>query len=262
MNRFFFGIAFVTVILLLAGCGAPQSQAPPQQKAELNVSAAHALKEALTEIQKDYEAKNPGVKLIFNFGASGVLQSQIEQGAPADIFISAAAKQMNDLQQKDLITTATRRNLFGDELVLIVPGNSALGLTSFKDLTKGEVKKFGMGIPETVPAGQYGIEVMKALGLWDDVKDKAVQAKDIGTVLTYVETENVEAGIVFSTVAASSSKVRIVATAPAGTHQPIVFPGAVVAASKQPKAAGDFLDYLAGADGMKVFQKYGFKPVQ
>jgi molybdate transport system substrate-binding protein len=261
MNKFL-GTVLMTIAALLVGCGAPQTQAPQQQKAELNISAAHALKDALTEIQKDYEAKNPGMKLVFNFGASGVLQSQIEQGAPADLFLSAAARQMDDLQQKNLIITTTRRNLFGDQLVLIVPKNSALGLTSFKDLTKDEVKKFGMGIPETVPAGQYGIEVMKALGIWDDVKDKAVQAKDIGTVLTYVETENVEAGIVFSTVAATSSNVKIVAAAPAGTHRPIVFPGVVVAASKQPKAAGDFLNYLAGPDGMKVFQKYGFKPVQ
>lgn len=261
MNKFC-GIALLMIAFLLAGCGgAPTPQVPAQQKVELNISAAHALKDALTEIQKEYEAKNLGVRLIFNFGASGVLQSQIEQGAPADLFLSAAAKQMDELEQKKLISTATRRNLFSDELVLIVPKNSALGLMNFKDLTKIEVKKFGMGIPETVPAGMYGVEVMKALGIWDDVKDKAVQAKDIGTVLTYVETENVEAGIVFSTVAATSSKVKIIASAPAGTHQPIVFPGAVVTSSKQPSAAADFLNYLASPDGTKIFLKYGFKSI-
>ncbi len=242
MNKFL-GTVLITIVLLLVGCGGvPQSPAPPPQKAELNVSAAMGLKEALVDIQKDYEAKHPNVKIVYNLAASGVLQTQIEQGAPADVFISAASKQLDDLQVKKLINSASRRDLVSNELVLIVPKDSTLGLTSFKDLTMAGVKKFGLGAPETVPAGQYGIQVLKAMGIWEDVKDKAVLAKDVRTIVAYAETGNVEAGIVFSTVAATSDKVKVVASAPPGTHEPIVFPGAIMAASKQSQSGRRFLE--------------------
>jgi molybdate transport system substrate-binding protein len=257
------GAAVLLLALLSTACGgAPQGQTPQPQKVELNVSAAMGLKEVLVDIQKDYEALHPNVKIVYNLAASGVLQSQIEQGAPADIFISAAGKQLDDLQRKNLINSATRRDLVGNELVLIVPKDSTLELASFADLVKDGVKKFGLGAPETVPAGQYGIQVLQAMGIWEDVKSKAVLAKDVRTIVAYAETGNVEAGIVFSTVAATSDKVKVVAAAPPGTHEPILFPAVVVTSAKQPKAAEDFLNYLAGPDGMKVFKKYGFKPIQ
>ena len=255
-------VGLLVILVLAGGCGssrpAPAASPTPSQTVEINVSAALGLKEALLDIKKDYEAKHPEIKLVYNLAAAGPLQSQIEQGAPADVFISAAPKQLNELQKKNLINPATRKNLVGNQLVLIVPKDSRLGLSSFADLTQDKVKKFGMGAPETVPAGQYGQEVLKHLGIWEKVKEKAVLGKDVRTLVAYAETGNVEASIVFSTVAATSDKVKIAATAPEGSHQPIIFPGAVLAGSKQPKAAEDFLNYLAGPEGMKVFTKYGF----
>jgi len=225
---------------------------------ELNISAAVSLKDALTKIQNNYQAQNPNVKLVFNLGASGALQHQIEQGAPADIFISAAAKQMDTLAAENLVNVSTRKNLVENALVLIVPQGSTLGIASFKDIAKSGVQKFAIGEPNTVPAGQYAKQVFDALGIWDQVAGKAVQAQDVRAVLTYVETGNVDAGIVYKTDALNNAKVQVVAVAPAGSHKLIVYPVAILTGAKQPKEAANFLAYLSGPQAKAVFKKYGF----
>ncbi len=253
----FFLMAFILVTSLMAGCSSEKQNTPPP-KMEMNISAAVSLKDALEEIQRNYEAKNPNIKLVYNLGASGALQKQIEQGAPADIFMSAAPKQMHDLEAKDLVNKSTRRNLVENKLVIIVPKSSSINLSKYEDLAKDEVQKVSIGETGSVPAGQYAQEVLKKLELWDKIKDKAVLAKDVRTVLTYVETGNVEAGIVYKTDAASSDKVKIAATAPEGSHQPIVYPVAVLSGAKQQKAAEDFLTYLSTPECKTIFEKYGF----
>lgn len=249
-------IGLLLSILLCAGCGT--KPATPAQAVELNVSAAVSLKDALAEIQTNYQANHPEIKLVYNLGASGALQKQIEQGAPADLFISAAPKQMDELTAKNLINTVSRKNLVENKLVLIAPHNSTLNLTSFNDLAQGQVKQFSMGEQATVPAGQYAQAVLTKLGIADAVKGKAVLAKDVRTVLAYVETGNVDAGIVYKTDAASTSKVKIVAVAPEGSHEPIVYPAAVLTTAKQGKAADEFLQYLLSPESKAVFEKYGF----
>jgi len=247
-------------IALLAGCGGTKEQPPAAaaQPVEINVSAAASMKDALAEVQKLYLAKKPNVTLVFNLAASGALQKQIEQGAPADLFISAAAKQMDELEAKNLIKKESRKNLVENSLVIIVPKDSTLNLSKYEDLTQASVKKVSIGETETVPAGQYAQEVLKKLNLWDTVKEKAVMAKDVRTVLTYVETGNVDAGIVYGTDAAISEKVKTVATAPSGSHKPIVYPVAILSGAKQPQAAEEFLAFLNGAEAKAVFEKYGF----
>jgi molybdate transport system substrate-binding protein len=227
-----------------------------EEPLELNVSAALGLKEALLDIQKEYEAKNPQVKIVYNLAASGALRTQIEQGAPADLFLSAANKQMDDLQKKGLIVVSSKKVIVGNELVLIVAKNSTTDVTSFKDIST--LTNFALGAPETVPAGQYGQEVLKSLDIWEQVKHKAVLVKDVRTIVSYVETGNVDAGIAFSTVAVLSDKVKIAAAAPKGTHAPIVFPAAVLTHAKHKKAAEDFLAYLSGPESADIFRKYGF----
>jgi molybdate transport system substrate-binding protein len=254
-----FLLAAVLAVGMLAGCGSKHtSSSAAAQPVELNISAAASMKDAMSEIQQKYQTAKPNVKLIFNFAASGTLQKQIEQGAPADLFISAAPKQMDELEQKNLVQKPTRKNLLENQLVLIVPKDSNLGLKAYDDLTKDSVKKFSIGEPETVPAGQYAQQVLKKIDLWDKVKDKAVLAKDVRSVLAYVETGNVEAGIVYRTDAAISDKVQIVSAAPTGSHQPIVYPAAVLTGAKQPKAADEFLTYLSGPEAKAIFEKYGF----
>lgn len=250
---------FLVSMVLLAGCGGTKEQpSVAAQPVELNVSAAASMKDALAEVQKLYLAKKPNVTLVFNLASSGALQKQIEQGAPADLFISAAAKQMDELEAKNLIKKESRKNLVENSLVIIVPKDSDLNLTKYEDLAQATVKKVSIGETETVPAGQYAQEVLKKLNLWDAVKEKAVMAKDVRTVLTYVETGNVDAGIVYGTDAAISGKIKTVATAPSGSHKPIVYPVAILSGAKQPQAAEEFLAFLNGAEAKAVFEKYGF----
>lgn len=252
----FLSLALLTFSLLV-GCSVSKPT-PSTPSVELNVSAAISMKDALTEIQQKYQAVKPDVKINYNLGSSGTLQKQIEQGAPADLFISAAAKQMNELETKNLINKQTRKNLVENQLVMIVPKGSALGLQKFEDAANNHVKKFAMGEPETVPAGQYTQQVLKKLNLWEPIKDKAVLAKDVRTVLTYVESRNVEAGFVYRTDAAISDKVQIAAAAPAGSHQPIVYPVAVLSGAKEASAAEEFLTYLNSTEAKTIFEKYGF----
>jgi molybdate transport system substrate-binding protein len=250
-------LALTFITTLIAGCSSEQPTTA-QAKVEMNISAAVSLKDALEEIQKNYEAKNPNVKLIYNLGASGALQKQIEQGAPADIFMSAASKQMSDLEAEGLVNKSTRKNLVENRLVIIVPKTSNLNITKYEDLAKEEVQKISIGETASVPAGQYAQEVLQKLEIWDNIKAKAVLAKDVRTVLTYVETDNVDAGIVYKTDALSSNKVKIVANAPEGSHQPIVYPVALLSGTKQQQAAEDFLAYLSTPECKAIFEKYGF----
>lgn len=252
-------LAFFT--LLAAGCGENKQASDatkPVESVEINVSAAVSMKDALAEIQKSYESSHPNVKIVYNLGASGSLQKQIEQGAPADIFISAAAKQMDELGGKNLLMKESRKNLVENQLVLIVPQNSRLQLTNYEDLTKTDIQKIGLGEPAVVPAGQYAKQAFTKLGFWDRLQEKLVFAKDVRTVLAYVETGNVDAGIVYQTDAIASTKIRVIAAAPAGTHEPIIYPMAILANTKNTQAVQDFYKYLTGSEAKAALEKAGF----
>ena len=256
-------IGLLAATVLFTGCGggstpAKPASAPAATPVELTISAAVSMKDALKDVQAAYLQKAPQVKLVFNLGASGSLQKQIEQGAPADIFISAAPKQMNELETKNLILKPTRRNLVENKLVLIVPQNSQLKIAKFEELANSDVKKLGIGEPKVVPAGQYAQQALNKLGVWNTIADKMVFAKDVRTVLAYVETGNVDAGIVYKTDATSSSKVKIAATAPEGSHQPVLYPAAILVGSKNAKAAEEWLAFLVSPDGKAIFEKHGF----
>lgn len=246
--------AILCVILAATGFGAPQA---PQQTASITVSAAISLKDALDEIGRAYEDSHSGAKVTFNYGGSGTLQHQIEQGAPVDLFFSAAEKQMDALESEGLILAGTRRDVATNVLVLIAPADSGLP-KDFQDLARPEIKVVALGEPATVPAGLYAQETLDHLGLLGAVKTKAVYAKDVRQVLTYVETGNADAGIVYLTDARISSQVRVVATAPADSHEPIVYPAAILKSTKNLPSARAFLDYVAGPEARAVFVKFGF----
>lgn len=255
-------------MLCAAGCGAQapsdQQTAPQQQPAKpaettLMVSAAASLTDALNDLKPAFEREHPGVTVTYNFGSSGKLASQIEQGAPADVFLSASKQDMDRLEEKQLIAKDTRLDFAKNELVLITAGSSPLSLASFEELGGDAVKHLAVGEPESVPAGRYAKETLEHLKLWDSLSGKLVFASDVRQVLTYVESGNADAGIVYASDAAISPKVKVIATAKPEWHKPIVYPGAVVAASRQADTAKAFLEYLTSEKGKAILQTYGFR---
>jgi molybdate transport system substrate-binding protein len=256
----FAGLAML-LIAALTGCGGGEEQ--PKAKSEpvtLTISAAASLKDALEELKTVYAGQHPDMTVTYNFAASGPLQRQIEEGAPVDLFISAGKSQMDTLAGKGLIVDASRKDLLGNELVLIAKNESKLA--GFEGLTDPAVAKIGIGTPETVPAGKYAQEALASQKLWDKLQPKLVQAKDVRQVLTYVETSNVDAGIVYRSDAMSGKDVKVVAAAPPGSHKPIEYPMAVIKSTKHQKETEVFAAFLSGEEAARVFQKYGFKPAQ
>ncbi|MFB0920730.1 MAG: molybdate ABC transporter substrate-binding protein [Oscillospiraceae bacterium] len=227
-------------------------------KANLTIAAAASLKNAMTEIQALYLKEKPNSKLSFNFAASGTLQTQIEQGASVDVFFSAASSNMNSLKTEGLLVDSTVKNLLGNDVVLIVPKDSKLTIDSFKDVTGSSVKTIGIGEPASVPAGKYAQDVFTYYGVWDQVKAKAVFGTPVTQILTWVETGNVDCGVVYSTDAAASTKVKVITTALDESHTPIVYPAAVIKSSTHTVAAKDFVNFLSSSAAKAVFVKYGF----
>lgn len=248
-------IALIALLAMAVGGCAPEKEA-----VTLNLSVAASLTDAMEEIAELYKDEQAHVTIEYNFGSSGALQQQIEQGAPTDIFMSAAAKQMNELEEKELLLEGTRVDLLQNELVLVVP-KGFTGVAEFTDLTKEEVKLIAIGDPESVPAGKYAQEAFTELGIWDELEsgEKLMMAKDVREVLAYVETEAVQAGAVYRTDAQISEKVDVAAVAPEGSHAPVIYPVAVIKDSAQPEEAQKLLEFLKGSKAKKVLENYGFK---
>lgn len=229
------------------------------EAAELHVFAAASLADALQEIGGAYAAATDD-KPIFNLGASSMLARQIEEGAPADVFLSADETKMNALAAKNLIRAETRRDLLSNTLVIVVATDSPVVISTPADITAPAVKKLALAEPQTVPAGIYAREYLAKLGLWDAVRSRVIPCDNVRAALATVEAGNVEAGIVYKTDAAISKKVRVAFEVAAAEGPRIVYPGAVLASTKQPEAARRFLEHLAGAGAQKVFARFGFLP--
>lgn len=253
---------FILSILPLVSCASNSSgnSGGTQTKVTLNVSAAASLTDALKAVDALYTKDNPVVTINTNFASSGTLQQQIENGAPVDVFISAAPAQMDALQKEQLILNDTRKNLLGNQVVLIVPKVSTLDLTNFKELLDAKVTKVAIGDPKFVPAGMYAQKVFDELGLWNQLQSKFVMGSDVRQVLAYVESDNVDAGVVYATDAAISNGVKIVAAGPEDINAAILYPVAVVKASKNPDAAKAYEEFLSSSGAKAVFEKYGFIP--
>lgn len=224
----------------------------------LTISAAASLKEVMTDIKSEYEKTYPSDKIIFNFGGSGALQKQIENGAPVDIFISAATKQMNELVNKNLILPNSNFILLENSIVLIKPKNSKLKVSSFNDLIKPEVKKIAIGEISSVPVGQYSMEIFNNLKINEKISNKLIYGKDVLSVLSWVESDNVDLGIVYKTDAISSTKVIIIANAPANSHKPVEYPIGIVKDSKNIGKSQQFIKFLKSNKAKALFKKYGF----
>lgn len=263
MKRIRKGITLILMflsMLFMVACGTDDSKKQDINQSEninLTVSAAASLKDAMMEIGQLYNKEKSNVNVNFNFGASGSLQQQIEQGAPVDLFISAAPKQMNALDEKGLIVEDTRIDLLKNNVVLIVPKENS-NINGFVDLNTDRVNKLAVGEPNSVPVGQYSEQVLSKLGILENIKSKEIYAKDVKEVLTWVETGNVDAGIVYTTDAKISDKVQVVDKALDDSHDPVIYPVAAVKSTKNIDEAKAFIEFLTTNKSKAIFEKYGF----
>ncbi|MBP7242709.1 molybdate ABC transporter substrate-binding protein [Amaricoccus sp.] len=233
--------------------------AAPAAAADVTVFAAASLKNALDAVAEAW-AGETGNAATISYAASSALAKQIEEGAPADVFISADVPWMDYLAERDLVQKDTIVELLGNRLVLVAPAEStaAIELAPGADLVGllGD-GRLAMGQVDSVPAGKYGKEALTALGVWDGVADRLAQAENVRAALALVATGEAPFGIVYETDANAEPAVRVVATFPEDSHSPIVYPAAVTTAATSPEAAA-FLDYLKGSGAAELFEAQGF----
>ncbi|MEI6574120.1 MAG: molybdate ABC transporter substrate-binding protein [Alphaproteobacteria bacterium] len=226
------------------------------------VFAAASLKESLEEVGKSFTA-GTGTEVKFSFAASSALAKQIEAAAPADIFASADLKWMDYLEEKKLIRSETRNNLLGNTLVVVAPTISALSTLDFipdafaKALGDG---KLATGEVNSVPVGIYAKNALRKFGLWTIIEPKLAQTDNVRAALAFVARNEAPLGIVYATDARVEKSVKVIATFPADSHDPIIYPFAVTTLSKNPDAE-KFLNFLKSAPALSIFEKAGFKVI-
>lgn len=253
MKKIFFLTIFICA-LLFSDLGCKLSN---RENTMITVAAAASLKNCFDgKLIPAFRAAHPEIEVQMTYDSSGKLQTQIEQGAQIDVFISAAVKQMDALNSQGLIMKGSIIQLLENKIVLIVPANSSDGLNDFADLLKA--KQIAIGDPASVPAGQYAREALQNMKLWEQVSARASLGSNVTEVLSWVAEGSADAGIVYATDAASTSRVKVVATAPPGSVRKIVYPAAVVKATENIKAAEVFLEFLKSPEAQAAFSAYGF----
>lgn len=237
-----------------------QDKTAPKSKdtEKLLVAAAASLEYSYKdELIPMFEKENPGIKVEGTYDSSGKLQTQIEEGIEADIFMSAATKQMNALTGENMVDKDSVVPLLENKIVLITPKDSKQDLKNFTDITKAS--SIAIGDPDSVPVGQYSKEALTSLGLWDQVSAKASMGTNVTEVLNWVAEGSAEAGIVYATDAATTDKVKVVAEAPEGSlKEKAIYPVGIISASKHKEAAQKFVKFLQSDKAIAVFEKYGF----
>lgn len=241
-----------------------EAESKEEAKADLGeqsilVAAAASLKNAYEdELIPMFEEQYPGVTVEGTYDSSGKLQTQIEEGLEADVFMSAATKQMKALDEEGMIASDTIVNLLENKIVLIVPAGSDSKIDSFEKI--GDAASIALGDPESVPAGQYAKEALTNLNVWDSIQDKVSFGTNVTEVLNQVAAASADAGIVYATDAASKAdQVTVVAEAPEGSlEKKVIYPVAVVKATAHEDAAKAFVDFLQTPEAIAVFESYGF----
>lgn len=238
---------------------AAQDTPAADDQTEILVAAAASLKNAYEEeLIPMFQEEHPEIIVTGTYDSSGKLQTQIEEGLEADVFMSAATAQMDALNEEGLIQTDTIVNLLENKIVLIAPASGGEDLNSFEDIVKAQ--SIALGDPASVPAGQYAREALTNLGLWDQIQDRVSFGTNVTEVLNQVAASSADAGIVYATDAASMPEdVRVIGEAPEGSlAEPVIYPVAVVASSAHPEEARAFVDFLQTEEAMEVFESYGF----
>lgn len=260
--RKFLCLVICLAALAMVGCGSKQENAA-KKPVTVHVAAAASLEKVFEQqLIPMFNKKHPEIKIQGVYDASGKLQSQIENGLNADIFISAANKQMQALDKKDYLDSASIKPLLENKLVLIVPTKNDSTVKSFADLA--QAKHPAIGDPASVPAGQYAKEALTSLGIWEQVQAKASLGTNVTQVLNWVGEGSADAGLVYATDAALiKDKVKIIAEAPAGSlKKPVIYPIGILQKAPQAAAAKELAGFLQTDEAMQVFEKYGFARVK
>ena len=249
-----------------ASSAAASSEAASSEAAgesvELIVFAAASLTETLNAIAQDYSAENPGVTFRFNFDSSGTLKTQIEEGADCDLFLSAAQKQMNALEEENLINADTRIDLLENKVVLAVPEGNPADIQSFEDIGTDPCKRIALG-NEDVPVGSYSVEILTNLGILDELEsgNKITYGSNVKEVTTQVKEAAADCGIVYATDAFSAG-LETVDQATAEECRQVIYPAALTASTEHADEAQAFLDYLTTDGAAAIFESVGFAMVK
>lgn len=228
------------------------------EEVEIVVSAAASLTDALGEIAELVREKE-NIVLTSTFDSSGTLQKQIEEGAKSDVFISAGQKQMDGLEEQDLIDQASRIDLLKNRLVLLVPEENEDEIENIQDVVDKKVQ-IAIAETETVPVGQYSKKALEDLKLWDKIDtENIVNSKNVSEVLKHVEDGNVSAGLVYTSDAVRGEGVEEVEIFDEKLHGPIIYPAAIIEDSEKKDAGQIFLDFLKTDQAKEIFEKYGFE---
>lgn len=262
----------MSVCLLAAGvtgCSSSQEDSADQtaeentsetegEETEILVAAAASLEYAYEEeLIPMFEEENPGVTVKGTYDSSGKLQTQLEEGLEADVFMSAATQQMDALTEEGFVDGESVTDLLENQIVLITSAENELGFAEFTDITKADT--IAIGDPASVPAGQYAQEALTSLGIWDEVLAKSSLGTNVTEVLNWVAEGSAQAGIVYATDAATTDNVKVIAQAPEGSlAEPAIYPVGLVSASAHQEEAQAFLDFLQSDEAMAVFEAYGF----
>ena len=245
-----------------------EAESKAEAKADLGeqsilVAAAASLKNAYEDkLIPMFEEQYPGVTVEGTYDSSGKLQTQIEEGLEADVFMSAATKQMKALDEEGMIASDTIVNLLENKIVLIVPTGNEKKLEKFEDIENAD--SIALGDPASVPAGQYAQEALTNLGIWDKIQDKVSFGTNVTEVLNQVAAASADAGIVYATDAASmADQVEVVAEAPEGSlAKKVIYPVAVVKGTAHEEVAKEFVAFLQTDKAITVFEEYGFSSAQ
>lgn len=227
-----------------------------QEPVTILIAAAASMQYSLEELNPMFKEQYPWITVESTYDSSGKLQTQIEEGMEAEVFLSAAMKQMNDLKDQDLIDADSAIELLENKVVLIT-STEETNVTSFDDILNAD--KIAIGDPESVPAGQYAKEVLENLGIYGEVEEKASLGTNVTEVLNWVAEGSADAGIVYATDAASTDNVTVIAEAPEGTlENPVIYPIGIISNSSKKETAKLYIDFLRSEEAAAVFEKYGF----
>lgn len=241
-----------------SGAGPVPGSEPAAEPVTILIAAAASLEYSFRdELIPLFQDKHPEIAVEGTYDGSGKLQTQIEEGLEADLFFSAAAKQMNALDEEGLMDSASITQLLENKIVLITATEGGVSELSFENI--GDARSIALGDPESVPVGQYSKEALTNLEVWDSIQPKVSFGTNTTEVLSWVAEGSADVGIVYATDAAATDKVGILAEAPEGSlATPVIYPVGITANSQKKEAARLFLDFLGGDEAMAIFRKYGF----